>query len=80
MSDKFTVAQATSVGTPGNARGSIGLWGHIPYDEAIAELRKHYERQRDEAVATLAAIERGEVKVFHQYGPWAARNRREVQP
>jgi hypothetical protein len=61
-------------------KGSLGLWGYVPYDEAVAEIRKHYESERATAEAVLGELDAGRVRVFHQLGPWAARNRREVHP
>lgn len=72
MSDKYTEVVTPTMG--------LGEWGHVPYNEAVARLRAYCERQIDEAVLTLAAIGDGEVRVFHQYGPYAAKNRREVKP
>lgn len=72
MSDKYTEAR-----TP---NGAIGDWGYLDYDEAIKELRQHYENQHVEAHLVLADIDAGRVRVFHQLGPYAARNRREVTP
>lgn len=71
MSEKFTEIE------PGAGSG-YGLWGHVPPDEAIAEALKFYEGERDKAIASIAAIKRGDVGVFHQLGPWARRNRRQV--
>jgi hypothetical protein len=56
------------------------LWGYRPHGEAVAESRKYWQYAYDEAAAALAAIDAGQVRVFHQLGPWAARNRREVNP
>lgn len=70
MSDKFT-----SVETP---TGAFGLWGWVPPDDAVAELRRHYEREAATAQQVLACIASGDVRVFHQYGPYAMRDRRLV--
>lgn len=70
MSDKYTHVQT--------AKGSLGLWGHIPYEQAVAEIRKFYEGERQTAEEVLAELDADNVRVFHQYGPWAARNRREI--
>lgn len=71
MSDKYTSVEV-------DGGGGLGLWGHIPADEAIAELRRHYEQERDAAERALLAIDAGAVSVWHQYGPYAARDRRRV--
>jgi len=73
VSDKYTEVSAGGTG------GGLGMWGHIPYAEAVGQLRKHYERELATAQAVLAAIDDGNVQVFHQLGPWARKNRREVQ-
>lgn len=72
MSDKVTAVKA-------GGAGEMTLWGYKSHDEAVAECRKHWQDTYDEAAAALAAIDDGRVRVFHQLGPWAARNRREVQ-
>lgn len=70
MSDQYT-----EVSTPS---GGLGLWGYVDYGEAIAELRRHYEHEAALACAVLDELDNGYVRVWHQLGPWAARNRREV--
>lgn len=71
MSDKFTEVRTDS-------GAGIGDWGHVPYADAIETLRKYLKRQEAEAQQGLADIEGGRVKVFHQRGPYAATNRREI--
>jgi hypothetical protein len=76
MSDKYTDASAYGAG--GEHLGGIGEWGHVPYGETVRRMRKFYEGELRKAEAILAAIDRGDVKVWHQLGPWAMKNRREV--
>lgn len=76
MSDKFT--EVRCVDEDGKLFGGLGQWGYVPREEAIAEARQHAENQLREAQRALEAFDAGRVKVFHQLGPWAARNRREV--
>lgn len=73
MSDKFT---AVRIGTG----GGLGIWGHTEPAAAIAETRLHYEREAADAIKALAAIDAGDVTVFHQYGPYAMRDRKQVWP
>lgn len=70
MSDKFTSIEAPS--------GGLGEWGHISYEEALGKITCYYERQLVEAQKVLHEIVQGKVHVFHQRGPYAAANRREV--
>jgi hypothetical protein len=60
--------------------GSSGFaeWGYVTYSEAVEVARKYYEHTLGEAQAALAALDRGDVKVFHQRGITRARNRLEV--
>lgn len=60
--------------------GGIGEWGHVDPQEAIDRARRHFLRQRDEAMKALDDIADGEVSVFYQEGVWARRNRRQVWP
>lgn len=72
MSDKYTEVETD--------HGGIGEWDHVEPQEAIRRLRRYWESQRDEAVATLADIDAGRVRVYHQYGPWARNKRKLVYP
>lgn len=69
MSEKYT-----SVETPS---GCLGLWGHVEREDAIEQLRRFYQHEMD-AQRVLARIEAGEVRVFHQRGVYAPKNRHEV--
>jgi hypothetical protein len=72
MSDKTTHV---------NAGGHwLMLWGYVSYDEAVEQLREHYQREHDAAEAALAAVAAGDVRVFQQRGVHVARDRREVTP
>lgn len=70
MSDKFTEVVAPS--------GGIGEWGHVEPVDAVERLRAHFAQQAKQATGVLAEIESGRVRVYHQYGPYAATNRRLV--
>lgn len=72
MSDAYTEVSTSA--------GGIGEWGHVEPQDAIAELRSHYEREARTAAAVLAEIDAGRVRVYHQYGPWTAAKRRCVFP
>lgn len=72
MSDKITEVTTD--------HGGIQEYGYLEPEEAIARLRDYYEHQQENAAKVLASIDSGEVRVFHQLGPWAARNRRQVYP
>jgi hypothetical protein len=62
------------------ADGAIRLSGHVSYREAVDQLRNHYSRMLAEASRTLAAIDAGEARVFHQRGIHVVRDRREIPP
>lgn len=71
MSDRYTEVRAGGAG--------YGMWGHVPHADAVAAFRRVYEYNLAEAQKALAALDAGDdVHVYHQLGPWAARNRREV--
>lgn len=70
MSDAYTSIETD--------KGGGGEWGHVPHDEAIRRLRMHFEYEAKQAAAVLAEIDAGRVRVYHQYGPWAASNRKLV--
>jgi hypothetical protein len=70
MSDPYTSVETTS--------GGYGLWGFVPVEDAVEEARRYFERQLIEAQTTLALIDSGKVRVFHQRGPCAAEGRRQV--
>jgi hypothetical protein len=71
MSDAYT--EVWLDGAPG-----MGLWGHVEPAEAVAATRKHYEHEAVAVAAALVALDSGAVRVYHQYGPYAARNRKIV--
>jgi hypothetical protein len=60
--------------------GPIGFHerGHVGRDEVIATLKRYLEHELEEMTKGLAAIEAGEVRVFHQRGIYAVKDRREV--
>ncbi len=70
MSDPFTEIVGPSAG--------MGDWGHLSRDIALALYQDYFTEQREEAEKALSDLEAGRVKVFHQYGPIAAKRRREV--
>lgn len=73
MSEKFTAVEIPET-------SGYGIWGHQDYEKAISLTRQHFERQLEEAQRALAAIRRGDVRVFHQRGVQVATDRREVKP
>ena len=73
MSDKFTEVETAS-------GGGLGLWGHVPPDEALAQFRAYCERSRAEAEQALADLDAGKVEVYHQMGPLACRDRHLAGP
>lgn len=73
MSEKFTSIESEN-------GLHLGEWGHVNREEAIEKLRCWAYDDLKRAVATLQDIEAGRVRVFHQYGPLARRNRHEVKP
>lgn len=73
MSDRYTEVRTAS-------GHGLGMWGHVSHAEAVAQIREHYECERQAADEALAEIAAGKVTVYQQLGPYAARNRREVQP
>jgi hypothetical protein len=74
MSDQYT---SVEVQLDGKAVG-MGLWGWVDPDDAIKRTREMYERDLAEVKRALFALDRNKVKVFHQYGPWAAYKRKQV--
>ncbi len=72
MSSKFTEVCV--------ANQDQGFWGHVAPEQAIKEAKRFWEFERDQAIQALEAIERGEVEVYHQLGPDAAKNRKKVYP
>jgi hypothetical protein len=73
VSDKYTEVKL------GRYSG-YGFWGHVDPQEAIARTRRLAEADLTEAQTAMAALDSGNVKVFHQLGPWAMKNRRQVYP
>ena len=73
MSDPITEVYA------GN-EASYAIHGHVSAEQAIAETRRMLEHERDKSIRQLAAIDSGNVHVYHQRGVYIARNRRRVGP
>lgn len=57
MSDPYT--EVVIIGSSG-----LGLWGHVPPDEAVQQARDHYKRALEDAQRSLDALDRDEVRVF----------------
>lgn len=68
-------AAMTSVET---AFGGYLARRHVTRAEALAEYRRHLESQLASLRAQQAALEAGEVRVYHQYGVAVVRTKREV--
>lgn len=73
MSDRFTV-----FASPAGAERTLGLRGHLDYNDALQQLRTHLEKVRDDTLAVLADLASNQVRVFHQNGIDIARRRKEI--
>jgi hypothetical protein len=74
MSEKYTSVEPGVSGC-----GGYGIHGHADPSAALAEARRFYEWQREQAEQVLAAIDAGNVEVFHQRGVYAGHDRERVR-
>lgn len=70
--------KVTEIVVQGN-RVVLQRWGHLTRKDAIAALKEHATRQREEAERALVAVARGTVEVYHQRGVHVAHGRVEVK-
>lgn len=72
MTERVTCVHA------GNDQGVITHREPVSRNEALIRFRIWVEQELAKAQRQLAALDAGDVKVFHQTGIYAAGNRREV--